>query len=211
MKTTLTITILATLLFTGAAEAQFLNRIGVYSSPAPVYPSAHPGNGETNVHFPDPGFLDLYLVCVNPYNTTADRPIQALGGYELNLVLDLTWLLHSVTIPDGVLDLDAADEALYCSGLVPVTAQGDNEIALLATIRLLHFEPQPGIGLVYLAPYWLTPSIPDHMAVTDAYDGFSLHQADPSSWGYDVPVCYINYFWDAPEDKSWGDVKALYR
>lgn len=211
MRSLPTLVIFVALLAAGAAQGQFVNRIGVYGSPTPDSPMGDIQNPDTNVHTPGPGFLDLYLVCVNPYNAVRGAPIAMLGGYELSIRIDLAWALHSVTLPPDILDLDGATDALYCSGMVPVSDHGDNRIALLGTIRLWHTEPQPGIGVVFVDPYFVAPSIPDHMAVTDALDNFSLHRADPSAWSEDMPVCYINYFWDPAEDLSWGDVKALYR
>jgi len=211
MKPLFTIVMLATLLAAVPADAQFVNRIGIYSSPTPSRVWAEDSNPETNIYFPNPGFLDVYLVCVNPHNDATGYDIVRLGGFELNIRVELAWILHHVTLPPDIIDLDAGLPALYCSGFLPVTSHGDNGIALLATLTLLHLYSQPGVGLVYLDPYFTAPSIPGHMAVTDANDNFSLHAAETSAPLPEQPACYLNYFWDPVEDRAWGEVKALYR
>jgi len=149
---------------------------------------------------PEGGSYTAYLVCAEPENDGA--AISTLGGYECELSISGGWSLQSVVLPPNVLDFDSNLEAFYCSGLMPVSG----DFVTLATVSLLNYTPTK--GWVWIAPY-VTPSIPGHMAITDADNEFTLARAEASSGDYDLPIFGINQG-AVREDESWSGVKVLY-
>ncbi|MCP4570892.1 MAG: hypothetical protein GY838_00945 [bacterium] len=165
-----------------------------------------------------PGLYEIQLFVWNPTNEHTGDPIQNVGGFELNLSLTEEWFFQSIELPPGVIDFDAATDAFYCAGQIPVqTVTGSSpgwgyeRYAHLATITVGTFVESPGYGGIYVAPYWRIPSIPGHMAITDADDEYSLSPVYPATGSYEWPVMGINA-WVVPErDTSWSELKALYR
>jgi hypothetical protein len=152
---------------------------------------------------PAGGAYTVYLVCQDPENDDG-AAIATLGGYEFELDVSGGWSFQSVVLPAGVLDFDASQEAFFCSGLMPVSGG----FVTLATVSLLNYTPAK--GWVWIAPYGPAPSIPGHMAITDAGAQFALAKAYPSSGDYDRPIFGINQGAELV-DASWSGVKALYQ
>ncbi len=214
MRTMILATVVLVLCMACVAQATE-NRIGVFSTPALDdlnslrVPAAQAA--ETRLIAPTPGLYDVYILCINPCNDATACNISMLGGFEFNLEVPDGWFIQAATLPACVLDFNSANNSFYCAGQVPVITVGPLSTALLATVTLGCFSETPEAGYVYLAPYFAAPSIPGHMAITDADDAFSLTRVDPSRLYYDVPVLAINYFVVPTEDRAWGDVKALFR
>lgn len=196
------------------AHAEYENNIGLFSTDQPEF--AFPGypagiSFETIVWAYGPGSYETYLVCREPMNLDSGEAMEIIGGFELKLLLPDGWFVEEVALPPDVLDFDASESGFHCAGLIPVGSSNGIPAALLATITLGTLLEKPGIDYVFLAPCFMTPSIPGHMAITDADDAYSLHMAFPRSGSYDLFVMTINSHVDPVEDRSWGDVKALYR
>ncbi|MCP4574331.1 MAG: hypothetical protein GY838_18400 [bacterium] len=152
---------------------------------------------------PAGGLHTVYLVCGEP-QTDDGTAISTLGGFECELTISGGWSFQSVVLPPNVLDLDTNVEAFYCSGLLPVSG----DFVTLATMSLLNYSPTK--GWVWIAPYGPAPSIPGHMAITDAENGFDLAEAAPSSGDYERPVFGINQGAEK-EDQTWSGVKVLFQ
>lgn len=200
MKTLITTLIVVALLAPALAFGWGENNIGLYVTEAPTGDDA-----EATLNTGVPGSWDVYLVLTKAWNWDENQSIANVGGFECTLVLPDDWQIAGVTYPPNVLDLNNANEHFYCSGLWP-TSFGT---VTLATVTLGTFNPTP--GHIYIEPYFVAPSIPGSMAITDADYGFSLVQAEPSSGDYSEPIFGLNMTVVPDEAVSWGDVKSLYR
>lgn len=181
----------------GSPPAQAQSSIGVYVTESP-------GSAEDAIlDAPAGGVYTVYLVCAEPENDDGVA-IRTLGGYECELDVSGGWSFQSVALPADVLDFDSSNEAFFCSGLIPVSGTH----VTLATIDLMNYSPAK--GWVWIGPYSSAPSIPGHMAITDAGAQFALAKAYPSSGDYERPILGIN---QGPElqDETWSGVKALYQ
>ncbi len=203
----LLLVVLALLLLTPATSLAWgENNIGLYTTPTP-----YGAYGNHLLVAPGPGLYEVYLVCTKPINQHTGADILTIGGFELNLVMPDGWFINGVTLPPDVLDFNSANNAFYCAGNIPVNLANSTGMALLATVTLATFlENLPPAGIL-IEPSFAAPSIPGHMAITDADDAFSISQAYPSSGEYTWPIMGINWEVVPTEDQSWGGVKALFQ
>jgi hypothetical protein len=200
VKTLITTLIVVALLVPTLALGWGENVIGLYVTETPTGLDS-----EASLNTGVPGSWDVYLVLTKAWNWSLNHAITNVGGFECSLVLPDEWTIAGVTYPPNVLDLNNANEHFYCSGLWPTNFG----TVTLATITLGTFDPQP--GHIYIEPYFVAPSIPGTMAITDADDEFSLVEAGPSSGDYAEPIFGLNMSVVPDEDLAWGDVKSLYR
>lgn len=204
------ITIILVILLAASAWAQYPdNRIGLVVDEGE---GPSPWNAILNAW--SPGTYTIYLVCYDPVNENTGNPITTLGGFECYIDLaDPAWFFHEIVLPPNIIDFAPADNSFFCAGLFPVVPApftGADSYTPLATITIGTWAV-PGPSGVYIAPYNVLPSIPGHMAITDANDEYSLSKAYPTTGTYEVPVLGINMTTSPEEDTSWSDVKALYR
>lgn len=215
MRTLILVVAVLFLFAAGSASAEITNRIGVFSTPAPpdlgclFVPAAQ--SSYTRLIALSPGEYDVYVLCINPHNTHTGEPIDMLGGFEFDLVIPEGWFVVSTALPTCVLDFDGNGSSFYCGGQVPVDRSDPVVTTELATVTLGTFIDPPPAGYIYMAPYFVMPSLPDVMVIADAEDQFSLTPAVPSRVDFMEPVMAINYTVVTAEDRAWGDVKALYR
>lgn len=203
------------LLCAGSAPAEMFNRIGIFSTPEPpdlgclLVPAAV--SPHTRLIAPTPGLYDVHVLCINPRNDHTGDLIDVLGGYEFNVVLPDGWFISQVTLPPNVMDFQWLPYSFFCAGQVPVDRSDPVVTVVLATVTLGTFTDPPPAGYLYMAPYFAAPSMPGVMALTDAEDGFSLSAVLPSRLDFAEAVLAINHVVVPTENRSWGDVKALYR
>lgn len=215
MRTLFLVFAILTLCAAGSASAEIVNRIGVFSTADPPdlrclrVPAAQ--SAYTRLIAPTPGLYVVHVLCINPRNDHTGEPIHMLGGFEFTLEIPEGWFVQSAILPSCVLDFDPAGSSFYCGGMVPVDQYGPEVTVELATVTLATWEDPPPAGYIYMAPYFVAPSLPGLMAITDAEDEYSLTAAIPSRVDFAEPVLAINYTVVPAEDRAWGDVKALYR
>lgn len=215
MRTWILVFAVLTLCAGGTASAEVVNRIGVFTTPAPpdlgcLFVPA-PQSCDTRLIAPEPGLYDVYVLAINPHNEHTGEPIDVLGGFEFDIEVPAGWFIQAAQLPSCVLDFDASNGSFYCGGQVPVDRSDPVVTVLLATVTLASFESPPPAGYVHMAPYFVAPSLPGVMVIADAEDQFSLTPALPSRVDFAEPVLAINYTVVPAEDRAWGDVKALYR
>ncbi len=203
--------VLALLLATSAYGSWFDNEIGLYID---ADDNAYWGNALLEA--PAAGSYEVFLICYEPVNDATGEWIETLGGYELHLYMPDGWFIQDVVLPPNVINFASAAGSFYCAGDITVgwngTGYSAERITILATITLGTFLEDPGQAYIFMGPYMGIPSIPGHMAITDANDGYSICRAYPSSGDYELPVMGINAPWIVEsETASWSDVKALYR
>jgi len=180
------------------------NNIGLYVVPNPTGDDA-----EASLIATGAGGHTLYLVLSTPHNFNTDATIVNLSGFELSLSeLPPGWSIGEIVLPEGVLDLDGAQEHFFCSGAFPPAVGND---IVLAEVPIGTFDAAPSGGPVFMAPYFTAPSIPGHMAITDGDDAHSLSPAFPSSGDYGQPIFGINMAVVPTEDTSWGSVKSMFQ
>jgi hypothetical protein len=199
------------LLLAASANAGFIypNEIGLFTDL-----QDGPDFFKTQLGATGPGAYQAYLTCVNPFNEERGEPIRNLGGFELDVRVPADWIIESVEYPPNMMNFAGQPGSFFCSGIVPTGWTPDGTVpgcTVLATITFATFQESPRPDAFHLAPVYVSPSIPGHMAVTDADEDFALSRAFPISGGYDAPVMAVDYWVVDGEDAAWGDVKALYR
>jgi hypothetical protein len=210
-------TALALLLLVGAAAGQTRNLVGlVIDADCPLVVTGGHNDCFSELYC---GVNEIYLVLLNPWNTTLDAPITNVGGFECRLVLPSEIFLLGVALPPASVNFKPLPE-MVVGTTVPVAA----EQTPLATLTVLVPEYVGDTLYAQLTPVnQAYQSIPGRLAISDAADEFSLHAVDP--YGPDgVAVDYTEpmiYFGDprgsgAPcavgdDERTWGSLKALYR
>lgn len=165
------------------------------------------------------GVNEIFLVVINPWNTTLDAPITSVGGFECKLGLPSEIILLGMVLPPASVNFKPLPEMVVGTS-VPVMG----EQTLLATLTVLVPEYVGDTLYARLSPVnQVYQSIPGRLAISDANDGFSLFAVDAYGAG-GVAVDYTEpmlYFGDpsgsgAPcavgiDDGTWGSLKAQYR
>ena len=197
------------MLVAGIAQAQppYLfdadNEIGIFMVENPTAEDAQ----DMACYTGGPGQFTAYVVLTNPVNQNLRTPIAIVGGFEFQMVRP-AGLFVTPTLHESATNF-MGDPDYFCGAAVPVVGGQ----CTLITLTIGTFTTDP-------AAWYLTPisdtgaqSIPGHMAITDAEDGFSLSEAYPTSGDFGVPVFgMFDCLGVVPnEDVSWGGVKTLFR
>ncbi|MCP4573514.1 MAG: hypothetical protein GY838_14245 [bacterium] len=200
------------ILLAGAAQAQY-PYFGVYPNEIGLYNTSTPTGADSECYIDAPsgmGSFPMYLVISNAIDETTGEPITNIGGYELSMTLPPGWDI-SVTYPCGIV-VTPEDPPFYVSCPIPVMGM----FTVLAEV-LISSWGGGATGPIYLSPFTEgTPSIPGHMAITNADNGDALSRAYPASGGYEYFVTGINIIPGGMRpvpttETSWGAVKATFR
>lgn len=209
--------VLLSLVFVGTALGQTRNLVGLVRDPDCPLVVTTPRNECFNELYC--GIQESWLVIVAPWNTTLDRAIATVGGFECKLVLPDGVFLLGAELPPFSINFKPLPEFVVGTAL-PVT--GDQTALVKLTVMVSEY-----VGDTLYAR--LTPvsvnyqSIPGRLAITDADDEFSLQAVD--AYGPEgIAVDYTEpmlYYGDAHGSGSpcvvangsetWGSLKSLYR
>ncbi|MCP4573516.1 MAG: hypothetical protein GY838_14255 [bacterium] len=210
MKTAM-IVLAVIVLLAPAAQAQraycgLPNTIGLYTTPTPT------GGNDLCVVQSSPGAasFQLYLLICNPTDETTGLPITNLGGYELGVFPTEGWFLE-FTYPANTILFSQGPPNIRIAGLIPITG----DFTVLAEVTLRSWDGT--MGAIYMNQIDDgSPTIPGHMAITNADNEFIPSRAYPvlAEDLDDGSVFFINWGGCMPlpaAESSWGAVKAMYR
>jgi hypothetical protein len=164
------------------------------------------------------GEFTAYAVLLNPYNEHSGQPITTLGGFEFRI--DHPPVLFVVFEPNTSQSWRDPPDFL-CGGDIPVIERQ----ALLITITVLVVDAEPARWFIRPVADPYDPAILGEIAVADADDPHTLSRAIPVTYDFDVPVfCMYDGCQLGPvdgdwgncrpvptTDRTWGELKALYR
>jgi len=180
-----------------------VNEIGIFMVENPTAESAQ----DDACYMGSPGQFTAYCVLTNPQNTNLGTPITTLGGFEFRLVYP-PGLIVTPTIHPSARNFMAPPD-FFCGAAIQVVGVQ----CTLVTLTIDTFTADP--AALYLAPvsYIGIPVIHDTISVSDFDDNYSISQAFPTTYDFDVPVFGIFDCADVvpTEEANWGSVKAMFR
>ena len=180
------------------------NQIGIYTTP-----DANPDNVNYNGA---PGSFTAYCVITNPRNyhygdpnSTEERTITRIGGFEFKLVVPAGVFILAQTLPPLTANFHPDPQNFFCGTNLPVV----DGAAVCVTLSIGAFSGAP--AQLFVAPVNTVPTFPGHMAITDYDDDFRENIAYPASGSFDAPVFGLWSTVVPTEDASWGELKTLFR
>lgn len=184
---------------TGVAQGA-ANQIGIYTTDSPDFSNITDADTRIN----GAGSHTAYVLLSNPHNDNTATDITAVGGFEFRI--EWGGLFVTPTVHPSATNFQTPPD-FYCGANVPVSGG----VATLITLTIGSFSEDPVDFFITPVSDPTTQTIPGAIAITDFDDNYSISQAFPSSGDFANAVFGFNTSVVPNEDRSWGDVKNLYR